>query len=56
MRNLAPIWWNEQPPGVGGFDDGGFWVVTKHTDVMWASVVPVRASASLARPGGPGRP
>ena len=25
MRKVAPIWWNEQPKGVGGFDDGGFW-------------------------------
>src|SRR6202022_442739 len=34
----APIWWNEQPFGRGGFDDGGFWVVTKHTDVKEVSV------------------
>ncbi|GAS95929.1 cytochrome P450 [Mycolicibacterium canariasense] len=33
MRKVAPIWWNDQPEGVGGFDDGGFWVVTKHRDV-----------------------
>ncbi len=33
LRRTAPIWWNEQPYGVGGFDDGGFWVVRKHKDV-----------------------
>ncbi|MGV0746295.1 cytochrome P450 [Mycolicibacterium sp. XJ870] len=38
MRKLAPIWWNEQPVGTGGFDDGGFWVVTKHKDVKDVSV------------------
>jgi cholest-4-en-3-one 26-monooxygenase len=38
MRRTAPIWWNEQPMGVGGFDDGGFWVVTKHKDVKEVSL------------------
>ena len=38
MRKVAPIWWNEQPTGIGGFDDGGFWVVTKHKDVKEVSV------------------
>jgi cholest-4-en-3-one 26-monooxygenase len=37
MRRVAPIWWNEQPDGVGGFGDGGFWVVTKHKDVKEVS-------------------
>ncbi|MBV9090579.1 MAG: cytochrome P450 [Mycobacteriaceae bacterium] len=38
MRTTAPIWWNEQPIGMGGFDDGGFWVVTKHKDVKEVSL------------------
>jgi cholest-4-en-3-one 26-monooxygenase len=39
LRKTAPIWWNEQTPGKGGgFDDGGFWVVTKHSDVKEVSV------------------
>jgi cholest-4-en-3-one 26-monooxygenase len=38
MRRSAPIWWNEQPYGAGGFDDGGFWVVTKHKDVKEISL------------------
>jgi cholest-4-en-3-one 26-monooxygenase len=39
MRRSAPIWWNEQPLGKGGFDDGGFWVVTKHKDVKEISLL-----------------
>jgi cholest-4-en-3-one 26-monooxygenase len=38
MRRTSPIWWNEQPMGIGGFDDGGFWVVTKHKDVKEVSL------------------
>jgi cholest-4-en-3-one 26-monooxygenase len=38
MRKNAPIWWNEQPMGKGGFNDGGFWVVTKHKDVKEVSL------------------
>ena len=37
MRKVAPIWWNDQPDGVGGFGDGGYWVVTKHKDVKEVS-------------------
>ncbi len=32
LRRAAPIWWNPQPDA--GFDDGGFWVVSKHADVV----------------------
>ena len=32
LRRAAPIWWNRQPGS--GFDDGGFWVVSKHADVV----------------------
>ena len=28
LRRTAPIWWNPQPPEVGGFHDDGFWVVS----------------------------
>ena len=37
LRHVAPIWWNEQPRGKGGFDDGGYWVVTRHKDVKEVS-------------------
>ena len=33
LRRTAPIWWNPQERGVGGFDDDGFWVVSKHRDI-----------------------
>ncbi|MCX6484518.1 MAG: cytochrome P450 [Mycobacterium sp.] len=32
LRKTAPIWWNEQPRDFG-FEDGGYWVVTKLKDV-----------------------
>src|ERR1700755_2492322 len=38
LRRAAPIWWNEQPLDVGGFRDGGFWVVSKHRDVREVSL------------------
>ena len=38
LRRVAPIWWNAQPIGRGGFDDGGFWAVTKHKDVRAVSL------------------
>ena len=38
LRATAPIWWNEQAPGNGGgFNDGGFWAITKHNDVKEVS-------------------
>ncbi len=38
LREAAPIWWCETTPGkAGGFNDGGYWVVTKHRDVKEVS-------------------
>ncbi|SBS75003.1 Steroid C26-monooxygenase [uncultured Mycobacterium sp.] len=37
LRKVAPIWWCEQAIGKGGFNDGGYWVVTKHKDVKEVS-------------------
>ena len=34
LRRTAPVWWNAQPRGASGFDDEGYWVVTKHADVL----------------------
>ncbi|BBY26005.1 cytochrome P450 [Mycolicibacterium sediminis] len=31
LRQTAPVWWNAQGQSI--FDDGGYWVVTKHEDV-----------------------
>jgi cholest-4-en-3-one 26-monooxygenase len=33
LRRTAPIWWNKQPFRKSGFDDEGYWVVTRHADV-----------------------
>ncbi|MFD6197637.1 cytochrome P450 [Mycobacteriaceae bacterium NPDC060252] len=38
LRKTAPIWWQEQPDGIGGFNDGGYWVVSKHKDVKEVSL------------------
>jgi cholest-4-en-3-one 26-monooxygenase len=37
LRRVAPVWWNAQPRGASGFDDEGYWVVTKHADVLEVS-------------------
>lgn len=38
LRATEPVWWNEQPPGQGGFGDGGYWAVTKHRDIRDVSL------------------
>nr|WP_219632811.1 cytochrome P450 [Haloechinothrix aidingensis] len=40
LRRTAPVWWNPQPAGVSGFDDGGYWVVTKLEDIKQISKNP----------------
>ena len=37
LRRTAPVWWNPQPRGASGFDDEGYWVVTRHADVVEVS-------------------
>lgn len=37
LRRTEPVWWNKQPRGISSFDDEGYWVVTKHADVMEVS-------------------
>ena len=37
LRRTAPVWWNAQRHGASGFDDDGYWVVTKHADVVEVS-------------------
>ena len=37
LRRIAPVWWNQQPRGASGFDDEGYWVVTRHADVLEVS-------------------
>ena len=34
LRRTAPVWWNEQDPAnAGGFDDGGYWVISRHAHI-----------------------
>ncbi len=33
LRRAAPVWWNPQPSDMG-FNDDGFWAVTRHHDVV----------------------
>ncbi|MFF3287274.1 cytochrome P450 [Streptomyces sp. NPDC003023] len=40
MRRTAPVWWCEQPTGISGFDDEGYWAVTRHADVKHVSTHP----------------
>ena len=56
LRRVAPIWWNQQPRGASGIDDEGYWVVTKHKDVMEASrndVFSTRENTAIIRHGAP---
>jgi cholest-4-en-3-one 26-monooxygenase len=31
LRKTAPVWWNDQEASI--FDDGGYWVITRHEDI-----------------------
>ncbi|MCZ8378046.1 cytochrome P450 [Mycobacterium sp. CPCC 205372] len=31
LRRTAPVWWNEQAESI--FDDGGYWVISRHEDI-----------------------
>jgi cholest-4-en-3-one 26-monooxygenase len=35
LRKTAPVWWNEQSESI--FDDGGYWVISRHEDVKSVS-------------------
>ena len=38
LRTSEPIHWVDVPSGCGGFDDKGYWIVTKHADVKEVSL------------------
>ncbi|MFD3514044.1 cytochrome P450 [Streptomyces sp. NPDC058657] len=40
MRQTAPVWWCAQTPGISGFQDEGYWAVTRHEDVRYVSTHP----------------
>ena len=35
LRKTAPVWWNEQQESI--FDDGGYWVISRHEDIKTIS-------------------
>jgi cholest-4-en-3-one 26-monooxygenase len=39
LRSAEPVWWNPQPTGYG-FDDGGLWLLTRHSHVREVSIKP----------------
>lgn len=45
LRRTAPIWWVDQPDRASGFDDGGYWVVSKLDDIKYISKHPELFSA-----------
>ncbi|RFU86220.1 cytochrome P450 [Streptomyces triticagri] len=40
LRRTAPVWWCPQQRGITGFDDDGYWAVTRHADVKYVSTHP----------------
>ncbi|GGT11393.1 MULTISPECIES: cytochrome P450 [Streptomyces] len=40
LRQTAPVWWCPQERGTTGFDDDGYWAVTRHADVKYVSTHP----------------
>ncbi|MGV9883345.1 cytochrome P450 [Streptomyces sp. NPDC003006] len=40
LRQTEPVRWIVQPPRVSGFDDAGYWAVTRHEDVKYVSTHP----------------
>ncbi|MGW7243168.1 cytochrome P450 [Streptomyces sp. NPDC054804] len=40
LRRAEPVRWIEQPHGIAGFADGGYWAVTRHADVKYVSTHP----------------
>ena len=40
LHRVAPVWWVAQRRGSAGFDDAGYWAVTRHADIMAVSKTP----------------
>ncbi|OIJ67237.1 cytochrome P450 [Streptomyces mangrovisoli] len=40
LRQSEPVRWIPQPHGLAGFDDDGYWAVTRHADVRYVSTHP----------------
>jgi cholest-4-en-3-one 26-monooxygenase len=46
LRRAAPVWWVAQRRGSAGFDDDGYWAVTRHADILAISKTPEVYSSS----------
>jgi cholest-4-en-3-one 26-monooxygenase len=46
LRRAAPVFWVTQPRGSAGFDDDGYWAVTRHADILAISKTPDVYSSS----------
>ncbi|MFJ8002948.1 cytochrome P450 [Streptomyces fagopyri] len=47
LRRTEPVRWIPQPPNLAGFQDEGYWAVTRHADVRYVSTHPELFSSSL---------
>src|ERR1700726_2090712 len=60
LRRTAPVWWNAQRRGSAGFDDDGYWAVTRHANILevsrrtelyssWENTALIRFQESITR-------
>ncbi|MFJ7072929.1 cytochrome P450 [Streptomyces sp. NPDC098781] len=47
LRRAEPVRWIPQAPNVAGFQDEGYWAVTRHADVKYVSTHPELFSSTL---------
>ncbi|MEU6989248.1 cytochrome P450 [Streptomyces sp. NPDC046465] len=47
LRQTEPVRWVTQPPRISGYDDAGYWAVTRHEDVKYVSTHPELYSSNL---------
>ncbi|NGO13075.1 cytochrome P450 [Streptomyces sp. HC44] len=47
LRQAEPVHWIPQQPGIAGFEDEGYWAVTRHADVKYVSTHPELFSSYL---------
>ncbi|MER5441781.1 cytochrome P450 [Streptomyces sp. NPDC002790] len=47
LRQAEPVRWIPQEHGISGFDDAGYWAVTRHADVKYVSTHPEIYSSNI---------
>lgn len=47
LRRVESVHWIPQQPGIAGFEDDGYWAVTRHADVKYVSTHPELFSSFL---------